>query len=87
MTIPQTPIPEPVLCENCQHCNTGPKGVSWRLYTCLMSPKRSVAQYVVRDRWLTEPPHKPCWQVNQDGDCKMFEEKRVAKTQPEDTED
>ena len=61
-------------CETCEHCSgheDRPEG--WH---CLRWPRKTGYRYVKKDTWTGATPYRRCSEINQHGDCPMWERKR-----------
>lgn len=63
-------------CEDCANVDHTTRKMPWYNWRCTCAPKVVPIQFVVSDPWLTEPPFERCRDINPEGKCPHFEERK-----------
>jgi hypothetical protein len=65
-----------VWCANCQHMTRAAQGTSWRYWHCTARPRAQPIQHCTEEPFLTEAPYYRCTDLNPDGLCRHYEERK-----------
>lgn len=67
----------PTYCDECEHTHPdSAKAEPWR-WRCMKVPTKPGFGFVSRD-YSPDPPYARCSDVNRNGECPMFEPRRIA---------